>query len=543
LPIHPIADEPRLTRMGLRNYWGYNPVNFFALESRYAAGDPVAEFRALVARFHEAGIEVILDVVFNHTGEGDELGPTFSFRGIDNASYYILRPDDRCAYANFAGTGNTLNVAHPYVRLMVLDSLRHWAKIGVDGFRLDVDIFRPDLWATIRRNAWTAGHPIVLFEEVNSVIPGVTDFSQHDEEVHDYDRKANLALLNDVPGLYDRKFGRTGHYKVRLRYEDGKTSSGSTDGDGPLRVRLNGLTVDKTSGRVGDYAPDGIPDIALTIEDVEDGPVENVTVTQSSDRGGEQWGESWSLMGRMPLGPYDRPLAIEGSSPTLQTYLQTLSYGSAVQLSCHQNDEYVAKGSRATFGYSFLLTPMIPIFMAGEEFDADFHALPNLTPRDDGEGKDPGKGTMLYGSMLTWAELDQPRHRSMLEDVKKMLSLRTQEAEVLTPILRGDIEPQLVAVPHESDINIPIPYMRWSGRTAIVVVANRNTEADAHLRLNFPLDRLGRTSRANYRLTDLWNNGTPKDYTSKALSDFAYTVRRDNTPRGGLGVIKIERIH
>jgi isoamylase len=152
LPIHPVADEPRLVRLGLRNYWGYNPVNFFALEPRYATGDPIAEFRHLVASFHEAGIEVILDVVFNHTGEGDELGPTFSFRGIDNASYYNLRPENRRGYANYAGTGNTLNVAHPYVRMMVLDSLRHWAGAGVDGFRFDLapvlgrenGEFRPD---------------------------------------------------------------------------------------------------------------------------------------------------------------------------------------------------------------------------------------------------------------------------------------------------------------------------------------------------------------------------------------------------------------
>src|SRR5258706_15689876 len=152
LPIHPVGDEPRLIRLGLRNYWGYNPVNFFALEPRYAAGEPLLEFREFVAAYHEAGIEVILDVVFNHTGEGDELGPTFSFRGIDNASYYILRPRDRRFYANDAGTGNTLNVAHPYVRSMVLDSLRHWAKTGIDGFRFDLATvlgrengeFRPD---------------------------------------------------------------------------------------------------------------------------------------------------------------------------------------------------------------------------------------------------------------------------------------------------------------------------------------------------------------------------------------------------------------
>jgi glycogen operon protein len=152
LPIHPVSDEPRLVRLGLRNYWGYNPVNFFALEPRYATGNPLAEFRDLIATFHDAGIEVILDVVFNHTGEGDELGPTFSFRGIDNASYYNLRPENRRGYANYAGTGNTLNVAHPYVRLMLLDSLRYWAKAGVDGFRFDLapvlgrenGAFRPD---------------------------------------------------------------------------------------------------------------------------------------------------------------------------------------------------------------------------------------------------------------------------------------------------------------------------------------------------------------------------------------------------------------
>jgi glycogen operon protein len=140
LPIHPIADEPRLVRLGLRNYWGYNPVNFFALEPSYAAGDPNAEFGGFVAALHEAGIEVLLDVVFNHTGEGDELGPTFSFRGIDNASYYMLPPHDRRSYVNYSGTGNTLNVAHPQVRRMVLDSLRHWARAGVDGFRFDLAV-------------------------------------------------------------------------------------------------------------------------------------------------------------------------------------------------------------------------------------------------------------------------------------------------------------------------------------------------------------------------------------------------------------------
>ena len=138
MPINPIGDEPHLKRLGLRNYWGYNPINFFAIEPRYAAVDARAEFRALVDTLHDAGIELILDVVFNHTAEGDAFGPTISYRGIDNASYYWLMSDDPQRYVNYTGVGNTLNVQHPVVRALVLDSLRFWARLGVDGFRFDL---------------------------------------------------------------------------------------------------------------------------------------------------------------------------------------------------------------------------------------------------------------------------------------------------------------------------------------------------------------------------------------------------------------------
>ena len=139
LPVAAFLDELRLVRLGLANHWGYNPYAFQVLEPRYASGaDPLAEFRAMVAALHGAGIEVILDVVFNHTAETDHLGPTLSFRGLDNASYYRLEPADPRRYLDWAGTGNTLNLAHPRVLQLVLDSLRHWAALGVDGFRFDL---------------------------------------------------------------------------------------------------------------------------------------------------------------------------------------------------------------------------------------------------------------------------------------------------------------------------------------------------------------------------------------------------------------------
>ena len=141
LPVHTFVDDSRLLERGLSNYWGYNTIGFFAPDPRYAADVPncLREFKEMVARFHDAGIEVILDVVYNHTAEGNERGPTLSFKGIDNASYYRLMPDNKRYYVNDTGTGNTLNVSHPRVIQMVMDSLRYWVSdMGVDGFRFDL---------------------------------------------------------------------------------------------------------------------------------------------------------------------------------------------------------------------------------------------------------------------------------------------------------------------------------------------------------------------------------------------------------------------
>ena len=141
LPVAESIDEDRLTARGLRNYWGYNPIVFFAPNRRYAA-DPMHvcdEFRSMVKALHAAGLEVILDVVYNHTAETDETGPTIGFRGIDNKTYYKVRGDNPDLYVNDTGCGNTVNVAHPAVLALVLDSLRFWVQeMHVDGFRFDL---------------------------------------------------------------------------------------------------------------------------------------------------------------------------------------------------------------------------------------------------------------------------------------------------------------------------------------------------------------------------------------------------------------------
>ena len=143
LPLHHIADESFLVERGLTNYWGYSTIGFLAPHALYAAtgtrGEQVREFKGMVKALHRAGIEVILDVVYNHTAEGNHLGPMLSFRGLDNQSYYRLVPDDPSRYMDFTGTGNSLNPVHPSVLRLIMDSLRYWVlECHVDGFRFDL---------------------------------------------------------------------------------------------------------------------------------------------------------------------------------------------------------------------------------------------------------------------------------------------------------------------------------------------------------------------------------------------------------------------
>jgi isoamylase len=143
MPVHHFIQDRHLLERGLSNYWGYNTLSFFAPEARYAsavsAGDGVREFKTMVRALHGAGIEVILDVVYNHTAEGNHLGPTLSFRGLDNAAYYRLSPHDRRYHEDFTGCGNTLNMQEPRVLQLIMDSLRYWVlDMHVDGFRFDL---------------------------------------------------------------------------------------------------------------------------------------------------------------------------------------------------------------------------------------------------------------------------------------------------------------------------------------------------------------------------------------------------------------------
>src|SRR5262249_3268484 len=143
LPVQQFVHSQRLIEMKLRNYWGNDSIGYFAPHNEYssrgARGGQVEDFKQMVKHLHQAGIEVLLDVVYNHTCEGNQLGPMLSFKGIDNAANYRVRPDQPGYYMDYTGTGNSLNMRHPYVLQMLMDSLRYWVQeMHVDGFRFDL---------------------------------------------------------------------------------------------------------------------------------------------------------------------------------------------------------------------------------------------------------------------------------------------------------------------------------------------------------------------------------------------------------------------
>jgi len=164
MPVHAFIDEQHLAEKGLRNFWGYNTISFFSPSTRYAKSDAIQEFRDMVQAIHDAGIEVILDVVYNHTGEGNHLGPSLSFRGFDNLAYYSTEPNDAGTYINDTGCGNTLNADHPQVQQLILESLRYWHQdMGVDGFRFDL---APVLGR--HNHGFSATHPLLEVLESNA---------------------------------------------------------------------------------------------------------------------------------------------------------------------------------------------------------------------------------------------------------------------------------------------------------------------------------------------------------------------------------------
>jgi isoamylase len=313
LPIHTFVDDKRLVERGLRNYWGYNSIGFFAPEMRYGASGTLGEFKTMVKTLHAAGIEVILDVVYNHTGEGNHLGPTLSFRGIDNRVYYRLQEQQRF-YTDYTGTGNTLSSMHSAVLRLMFDSLRYWVQeMHVDGFRFD-------LASTLAR-------------EQNGFDPfgSFCDIARQDPVLSQVKLIAEPWDLGD--GGYQVGGFPPGWSEWNGRYRDAVRSFWKGDGG------LVGELASRLSGSSDIFAPGGRPPTAsinfvtahdgFTLRDLVSYNEKHNEANGEDNRDGESHNRSWNCGVE---GPADDPAIRALRVRQMRNFLATLFFSQGVPM-------------------------------------------------------------------------------------------------------------------------------------------------------------------------------------------------------------------
>ncbi len=313
MPVHAHIDDRHLVERGLRNYWGYNTFGFFAPEMRYSASQKVKEFKTMVKSLHSAGIEVILDVVYNHSCEGNQLGPTLSLRGIDNAVYYIVG-DDRRYYADYTGCGNTLNLEHPIVLQMVMDSLRYWVEeMHVDGFRFD-------LASALARERGKVEHLGGFFDVIRQdpVLNGVKLIAEPWDLGHGGYQVGNFPL---------------GWAEWNDRYRDGMRAYWKGDGSsiGEFARRLTGSS--DLYGRSGKRPHSSINFITahdgFTLQDLVSYNEKHNEANGEDNRDGSNHNLSWNCGVE---GPTDDPQIIELRERQQRNFLATLLLSQGVPM-------------------------------------------------------------------------------------------------------------------------------------------------------------------------------------------------------------------
>jgi glycogen operon protein len=325
LPVQHCVSERRLVERGLTNFWGYNTIGFFAPDSRFASGglgQQVAEFKSMVKRLHRAGIEVILDVVYNHTAEGNHLGPTLSLRGIDNATYYRLDPADPRRYVDVTGCGNTLNVPHPRALQLVLDSLRYWVReMHVDGFRFDLApaLAREPLEMNRLSRFFTMIRQDPILSEVKLI-------------AEPWDAGPNGFQLGNFPG---------GWAEWNAKYRDGTRRfwRGEEGCTADLAHRLGGSS-DLFGARGGRRGPRA----SVNYVTCHDGPTLHDLVTYEAkyneangegneDGPAESFGRNWGAE-----GPTDSPAIVRARERAKRNLLATLAFSQGVPMIGHGDE-------------------------------------------------------------------------------------------------------------------------------------------------------------------------------------------------------------
>jgi isoamylase len=324
MPVHQFMHDHRLLEFGLRNYWGYNTFGYFAPHNQYAAvrhaGGAVAEFKTMVRTFHEVGIEVILDVVYNHTAEGDQRGPTINFRGIDNAAYYRLVDEDLRYYRDYTGTGNSLNARHPHTLQLIMDSLRYWVlEMHVDGFRFD-------LAATLARELHDVDRLSAFFDLVQQD-PVVSQVKLIAEP---WDVGEGGYQVGNFPGLWTEWNG-----KYRDTVRDYWRGEPATLGEFASRLTGSSDLYEATGRRPGASINFVTAHDGFTLNDLVSYNEKHNEANGEDNRDGESYNRSWNCGVE---GPTDDPEILKLRHRQMRNFMATLMLSQGTPMIAHGDE-------------------------------------------------------------------------------------------------------------------------------------------------------------------------------------------------------------
>lgn len=514
-----------------------DPRHFYGIWTQYACIEPgkldptlgtEQDFKDMIVEAHRRGIRIFLDTIEH---------------GVMNSSSLIDQHPDWFKGGSWGMTDYDWDGEHPDLEEWWIDM---WTKAvlnwGVDGFRCDCGLHRPDLWLEIKRRCVEAGKPIFILGE--SGLETVSDACQRDIMLFDQrhgrlDNHVVLTNLTSVKDLFHQPFGEKDiTFNCEVIYEDG-TCVTNTEHGGSLRVSFLGLGEDVIG--FWEREQDNMPDWDWQIESVDTNRVIKNIRLSCSERSW-RWqsnGSGWQLA----VSSNTNGLKISGGNPLPGPKLRVISP------SCHDcgwdgfptdKNPYVVQGSRFVFGYGSLFAPAIPIFMSGEEFNADFRPLPGLTPDLYGKGK-AGTGVWLYGSWLQWDQLKEKRHSDMLEDVKRMLAIRKEHQDLIHAVDPDNIDIKMNSIPMVSKEKLPVPYILSNEKCALLIVGNP-TEQEVKLELEITPERLDLPIGTKLvKVSELW----PAEHsvcrlTAEELSHYKIKVPADGIPGGGLAVLRFE---
>lgn len=458
--------------------------HFYNIWTEYACIDPgkldpslgtEEEFGCMIKEAHKFGIKVFLDVITHGVMEYSPLVEAHP-KWFTKGSWGMI---------DFDWYGSHPDMEEWWIQTW----LRFVKEFDVDGFRLDVAHYRNDIWAEIRKRCREAGKDIFVIAENGPAFPGVIDMLQHGERFQDNVRifPGHRMLWDGAGHFLDRQRQDTQSYLVEIRYEDGTRQNSFESRSEQEGLKLDGLQAFAEEIQINDKDCDRAEVsyreeiMIMRLENVKLGkPIADIIVM---DREGHKWHSS--LENTLDV---DYWIKADGEAPSLRiefplrqqagTYLSN-------QLSCHDGgwdgfpldqNPYMARGSRYVFGYGFALTPAVPVFMSGEEFNADYVPLPGHSPRLFG-GELNGQGRWLYGSWIQWEQLEREDKKDMLQDVKEILKIRREYCHLVHPFrMECEDSAALMKVPFSSKWKLPVPYMYLGEKEALCIMANPTNE-------------------------------------------------------------------